>query len=266
MIPTRRPVRHRTRSVAVHGGRRIRRRSAGPSSGSVPRVEWMEDRTLLSTFLVSNANDSGPGSLRQAILESNAAIGASTTIDFDIAGSGVRTISPQSLPARDQPPGPDRRRLPAGLRRDAADPARRQPGRRGRRPADRRTGRHRPRPGHRRLRGGRRHPPRRSFGHRRPYRRRLCRDRPDRDDARARRGGRRARWRGERKPHRQRRRRREGRGRAGPHQRQHVRQRVDRRPGDGWQRRRGRLHRDQRHRKVIHQLQGLQELLQPRRE
>ncbi len=49
---------------------------------SRPRLEWMEDRTLLSTFLVSNAGDSGPGSLRQAILDSNAHQGANV-ITFD---------------------------------------------------------------------------------------------------------------------------------------------------------------------------------------
>ena len=60
----------------------------------------MEERTLLSTFVVGNTDDSGPGSLRQAILDSNAAVGATNTIDFDIAGSGVQTIFPlSSLPA-----------------------------------------------------------------------------------------------------------------------------------------------------------------------
>jgi hypothetical protein len=41
-----------------------------------PRLEVMEDRTLLSTFVVSNTGDSGPGSLRQAILDANAQKGA----------------------------------------------------------------------------------------------------------------------------------------------------------------------------------------------
>ncbi len=64
----------------------------------------MEDRTLLSTFLVSNTGDSGPGSLRQAILDSNAATGATNTIDFDISGTGVQTIAPLSpLPAITNP-------------------------------------------------------------------------------------------------------------------------------------------------------------------
>jgi len=54
-------------------------------------------------FLVNTTADSGPGSLRQAILDSDAA-GGDNTIDFDIAGSGVRTISPVSpLPAITDP-------------------------------------------------------------------------------------------------------------------------------------------------------------------
>ena len=36
-------------------------------------LELLEERSLLSTFLVTNTNDSGPGSLRQAILNANAA-------------------------------------------------------------------------------------------------------------------------------------------------------------------------------------------------
>jgi len=64
----------------------------------------MEDRTLLSTFLVSNTGDSGPRSLRQAILDSNNAVGVTNTIDFDISGSGVQTIVPlSSLPAISNP-------------------------------------------------------------------------------------------------------------------------------------------------------------------
>ena len=64
----------------------------------------MEDRTLLSTFLVDNTADSGPGSLRQAILDSNAATGQANTIDFHIPGCGVQTIVPLSaLPAITQP-------------------------------------------------------------------------------------------------------------------------------------------------------------------
>jgi hypothetical protein len=60
----------------------------------------VEDRTLLSTFLVTNTADSGPGSLRQAIIDSNGATGQTNTIDFALPGQGVHTISPLSpLPA-----------------------------------------------------------------------------------------------------------------------------------------------------------------------
>jgi FG-GAP-like repeat len=90
--------------------RRRRRRSVPPTvfSGTIfrlrPRLEVIEDRTLLSTFVVSNTGDSGPGSLRQAIVDSNNATGATNTIDFDISGSGVQTINPLSpLPAITNP-------------------------------------------------------------------------------------------------------------------------------------------------------------------
>jgi hypothetical protein len=69
-----------------------------------PRLELMEDRTLLSTFLVNTTSDSGAGSLRQAILDSNAGTGGTNTIDFDIPGQGVQTIAPLStLPAITNP-------------------------------------------------------------------------------------------------------------------------------------------------------------------
>ncbi|AIE75095.1 MULTISPECIES: S-layer family protein [unclassified Synechocystis] len=50
-------------------------------------------------FVVTNTNDSGEGSLRQAILNANAIAGANT-ITFDIPGGGVKTINLASaLPA-----------------------------------------------------------------------------------------------------------------------------------------------------------------------
>ncbi|HEU5249882.1 MAG TPA: hypothetical protein VFW15_07830, partial [Thermoanaerobaculia bacterium] len=52
-----------------------------------------------ATFVVVNTSDSGAGSLRQAILDANAAPGADL-IGFSIPGPGVHTISPlSSLPA-----------------------------------------------------------------------------------------------------------------------------------------------------------------------
>src|SRR5271166_3746692 len=88
-----------------------RRRGSKPDSGFSgltfrlrPRFEFMEDRTLLASFLVINTVDSGPGSLRQAILDSNAATGETNTIDFSIGSGGVQTIAPLSpLPALTSP-------------------------------------------------------------------------------------------------------------------------------------------------------------------
>src|SRR5262249_21938256 len=54
---------------------------------------------LAGTFTVTNTNDSGAGSLRQAILDANSN-GGTDTIAFNIASSGVHTITPASaLPA-----------------------------------------------------------------------------------------------------------------------------------------------------------------------
>jgi titin len=62
-------------------------------------LERLEDRQLFSGFSVTNTNDTGPGSLRQAILDANAHKGADTIV-FNIDGGGVQTIRPASaLPA-----------------------------------------------------------------------------------------------------------------------------------------------------------------------
>jgi hypothetical protein len=54
-------------------------------------VEALEGRQMLSTFSVTNNNDSAAGSLRQAILSSNGVKGPSA-ISFNIPGTGVHTI------------------------------------------------------------------------------------------------------------------------------------------------------------------------------
>ena len=59
-------------------------------------------------FTVTNTDDTGPGSLRQAILDSNASPppppGTSNLIVFSISGSGVHTIMPATqLPDITQP-------------------------------------------------------------------------------------------------------------------------------------------------------------------
>jgi uncharacterized repeat protein (TIGR01451 family) len=56
-------------------------------------VESLETRALLATLMVTSTGDSGAGTLRQAILDSNATVGVPDTIDFNIPGTGVQTIS-----------------------------------------------------------------------------------------------------------------------------------------------------------------------------
>jgi hypothetical protein len=62
-------------------------------------LEALEPRWAPAVFSVTNTADSGAGSLRQAILDSNGNPGGNV-IQFNIAGSGVHTIQPTSaLPA-----------------------------------------------------------------------------------------------------------------------------------------------------------------------
>ncbi len=49
-------------------------------------LELLEDRITPNTYTVSNLNDSGTGSLRQAIIDSNSA-GGSNTIVFSTTGT-----------------------------------------------------------------------------------------------------------------------------------------------------------------------------------
>src|SRR2546422_5393213 len=59
---------------------------------------------LGQTFIVTNTNDSGAGSLRQAIIDSNLATTGTNTISFSIDAAGVQTITPLSaLPDITQP-------------------------------------------------------------------------------------------------------------------------------------------------------------------
>jgi hypothetical protein len=59
-----------------------------------PEVEGLEPRQLLATFVITNTADSGPGSLRQALVDSETSAGS--TVTFNIPGSGVHTITPSS--------------------------------------------------------------------------------------------------------------------------------------------------------------------------
>jgi titin len=73
-----------------------RRQLCSPAARTFsPRLEALEDRVLLSVYTVINTNDSGDGSLRQAILNVNSGSGGDT-IAFDINGGGVQTIHPLS--------------------------------------------------------------------------------------------------------------------------------------------------------------------------
>src|SRR5262249_39505577 len=84
------------RSRTAHD-RRVR------AQGLRPRAELLEGRQLLATFVVTNTDDSGDGSLRDVMARANAAPGADT-IAFNIPGDGVHTIKPASaLPAVTDP-------------------------------------------------------------------------------------------------------------------------------------------------------------------
>jgi len=88
-------------------GRFISATATDPSGNT---SEFATNTTATSTitpgvFMVTNTNDSGAGSLRQAMLDSNTRINNGTnTIQFNIAGAGVQTIALLSpLPAISEP-------------------------------------------------------------------------------------------------------------------------------------------------------------------
>jgi hypothetical protein len=59
------------------------------------RLECLEDRTLLSTYLVTNLNDNGTGSLRAAVQAADASPGS--TIDFAKGLHGTITLTSGEL-------------------------------------------------------------------------------------------------------------------------------------------------------------------------
>ncbi|MBI3462057.1 MAG: right-handed parallel beta-helix repeat-containing protein [Planctomycetes bacterium] len=68
------------------------------------RLEPLEDRRLLATFVVQNTNNSGAGSLRQAILDANARTGADTIV-FNIPTTDANFVDVDSgLPGGDTEP------------------------------------------------------------------------------------------------------------------------------------------------------------------
>src|SRR5262245_33820033 len=56
----------------LSGARKSTLRGWRPKPTCRPGLEVLEDRTVPSTFKVTNLNDAGPGSLRQAVLDANA--------------------------------------------------------------------------------------------------------------------------------------------------------------------------------------------------
>lgn len=73
------------------------RRTPTPRAARAVAAESLESRLFLAFFDVTTTNDAGPGSLRQAILDANAAAGADT-ITFTIGGAfgAVKTIAPRT--------------------------------------------------------------------------------------------------------------------------------------------------------------------------
>jgi hypothetical protein len=76
-------------------GSRARARRGRRRTSYLPATERLEARALLTSFLVSNTNDSGPGSFRQAIINANRNPGPDQ-IRFGLPGGGTHTISPKS--------------------------------------------------------------------------------------------------------------------------------------------------------------------------
>jgi hypothetical protein len=73
-----------------------RRRPALDINRFRPALEVLEDRRLLATFVVTNINDVGPGSFRQALLDNNDTPGQTNEIDFNLPGTSDHSFRPRS--------------------------------------------------------------------------------------------------------------------------------------------------------------------------
>ena len=77
-------------AIAIQSDNKILITGSTSSGGDWSLVRYLND---ISPYTVTNTNDSGSGSLRQAILNANASTGG-VLINFDIPGTGVQTIAP----------------------------------------------------------------------------------------------------------------------------------------------------------------------------
>jgi parallel beta-helix repeat protein len=75
-------------------------KSISKKSSTTPRFEVLEDRTVPATFTVTNLNDNGAGSLRQAIIDANAA-GTDDVIDFQAGLAGTILLTTGALTISD---------------------------------------------------------------------------------------------------------------------------------------------------------------------
>ena len=82
---------HHNHPRSLRKSRGHRRRQAFSVRPRRLGMEMLEDRLVLSTFLVENTADVGPGSLRQAVLDANTSPGADE-IAFDVSLTGQTIV------------------------------------------------------------------------------------------------------------------------------------------------------------------------------
>src|SRR5690349_10899555 len=82
----------RPRPEIASRSRHLRRQGRPARRAFGPAVEPMEARALLSTLWVTDPGDSGPGTLRAAILAVDAD-STPDTIDFNLGGGGHQVIT-----------------------------------------------------------------------------------------------------------------------------------------------------------------------------
>src|SRR5437764_4682545 len=86
----------RSADETAQSARSTRARNSREPATTVARGSPQLDKAAAPfVFTVTNTNDSGTGSLRQAILDANSMGGG--TINFNIPGGGVHTISPLTV-------------------------------------------------------------------------------------------------------------------------------------------------------------------------